>query len=288
MNQQCRKLWTVAITEIRKNRTRFRRLDAEAFSATEVVLLCDYTASNKYNLPLGEATSLPNRSDVEIVRLQDIDASQLFKKAEALAISGIDVGDDMQGLWEERFSRYARYSKEIVILDKFPNYDGLNTLLNFIDQDAAIGPYTGCEVLIYTRVPPYDENKKNEEDELRLIKDNITVILYSLTGMGIHRLKVRTFLDDDFTTLAHGRHIRFDKNVCRIDIGVTELFRYSDAVRKYSDFSAIVLPDSGKAGEKDKKEANLDNTKRYLAEFVFERESSNQDWKVSELYPLWE
>ena len=189
--------------------------------------------------------------DVEGVRLCDIDQSQKFQHSRRRSEEIVRIGKSVEDLWQERFQRFAQYSRNVVIFDRYAvrdddnkNIQGLFRLLDFLDRDA-----NGCEITIYSSPEP----AKNVDAEVISIRNLLGDKINGINGGGIKCVAVNLFRDDRFRRPGHDRHVRFDDNIFSIGIGV-ELFRYSN-VRQAMDCTQTVLD----LNKLEYRERSLDN-----------------------------
>ena len=198
------------------------------------VAILEETRALELDMPDGEGKLF---GDVEGIRLCDVDQSQKFQHSHQLSQEIIRINKPVNDLWKERFQRFAEYSQNVVIFDRYAvrddnnqNIQGLFRLLDFLDRDA-----NGCNVVIYSSPDP----SRNAASEVESIRNALESKAAELNNGGIKSLEVRLFRDDRFRRPGHDRHIRFDDNVFSIGIGV-ELFRHS-SVQQATDCSQTVL-----------------------------------------------
>ena len=178
------------------------------------------TRALELDIPEGEGKLF---GDVEGVRLCDIDQSQKFQDSLQRSQELVRIDKSIEDLWQERFQRFAEYSQNVVIFDRFAvrddtsqNISGLFRLIDFLDRDAR-----GCNITIYSSPDP----NINQQAAVESIENSLQSKFCGLNGNGIRSVEVRLFLDRTFRVPGHDRHIRFDDNIFSVGIGV-ELFRY--------------------------------------------------------------
>ena len=208
-------------------------IDLAQVDGFEVTVL-EETRALELDIPDGEGKMF---GDVEGVRLCDVDQSQKFQHSYQLSQEIIRINKPVNDLWQERFQRFAQYSRNIVIFDRYAvrddsnrNIHGLFRLLDFLDRDA-----NGCDIVIYSSPDP-SRNVAAEADSIRSALESKAA---DLNNGGIKSFEVRLFRDDRFRRPGHDRHIRFDDNIFSIGIGV-ELFRHS-SVQQATDCTQTVL-----------------------------------------------
>lgn len=175
--------------------------------------------------------------DIEGIRLCDVDQSQEFQHSYQLSQEIVRINKPVNDLWQERFQRFAEYSQNVVIFDRYAvrddnnqNIQGLFRLLDFLDRDA-----NGCNIVIYSSPDP----SRNVAAEVDSIKSKLESKAAELNNGRIKSLQVRLFRDDKFRRPGHDRHLRFNDNIFVIGIG-TELFRHS-SVDQATDCGQTVL-----------------------------------------------
>ena len=216
-------------------------------SEFEVAVL-EETRALELDIPEGEGKLF---GDVEGVRLCDVDQSQKFAHSNQRSQELVRTNKSTEVLWQERFQRFAAYSHNVVIFDRYAvrddsnrNIEGLFRLLDFIDRDS-----NGCNVTIYSSPDP----GRNANEEALAIRNKLEDKGEELRANGITSLEVRLFRDDRFRRPGHDRHIRFDDNVFSIGIG-TEMFRHQ-TVEQDSDCILTVL----EIGRREERTRRLDN-----------------------------
>ena len=212
------------------------------------VTVLEETRALELDIPDGEGKLF---GDVEGVRLCEIDQSQKFAHSNQRSQELVRTNKSTEVLWQERFQRFAAYSDNIVIFDRYAvrddnnqNIVGLFRLLDFIDRDSY-----GCNVTIYSSPDP----GRNANEEVLSIRNKLEDKGEELRANGITSLEVRLFRDDRFRRPGHDRHIRFDDNVFSIGIG-TEMFRHQ-TVEQDTDCIQTVLG----IGRREDRTRRLDN-----------------------------
>lgn len=207
--------------------------------------MLEETRALELDIPEGEGKLF---GDIEGIRLCDVDQSQKFQHALQRSQEIVRIDKSVEDLWQERFQRFAEYSRNVVIFDRFAvredanqNVSGMFRLIDFLDRDAS-----GCNITIYSSPDPYI----NQQAAVDSVRNNLQSKFAGLNGNGIRSVEVRLFLDRIFRLPGHDRHIRFDDNIFSIGIGV-ELFRY-DSIRQAMLCTQTVL-DSDKPEYRERK-----------------------------------
>ena len=213
------------------------------------------------------------QQSIEWVRLAELYESREFQNAqddvlqqinELVARSGIvdpiRSGQAVDILWRSRFSRFARSSKNVVILDGYAlrhdyNVDGVFRFLGCLDRDSS-----GCSVTIYSRARKLRPNE-NEADKLDNIKDELSSKAASLDLGGIQSIEVRIYSGKAFSRFAHDRHVRFDDNVFLLGRGM-DIFN-EDVVMRATDMAQVTLFST----TTEHKESALENKATRIADF---------------------
>ena len=245
-----RRLWEVAWRRVSRNRRHYRHSyeadDDFAFSSInephllaqrgefELAVLEETRASV---LGISEEESGKFFGDVEGVKLCEVDQSQKFQHSLQRSQEIVRIDKSVEDLWQERFQRFAEYSQNIVIFDRFAvrddanqNISGLFRLIDLLDRDAS-----GCNITIYSSPDP----NINQHAAIESVRNNLQSKFGGLNGNGIGSVEARLFLDRKFRLPGHDRHIRFDDNIFSIGIGV-ELFRFGN-VRQAMHCAQTVL-----------------------------------------------
>ena len=199
--------------------------------------------------------------DVEGVRLCDVDQSQKFQHSRRRSEEIVRINKSVEDLWQERFQRFAQYSRNVVIFDRYAvrdddnqNIQGLFRLLDFLDRDA-----DGCDIVIYSSPDP----SGNVDSEVESSKGRLESKATELNSGGVRSLEVRLFRDDRFRRPGHDRHIRFNDNIFSIGIGV-ELFRHA-SVEQATDCSQTVLESNSPEYRTRRLDNDIDGT---IADFT--------------------
>ncbi len=198
------------------------------------VAVLEETRALELDIPEGEGKLF---GEVEGVRLCEIDQAQKFQRSSQLSQEIVRINKSVEILWQERFQRFAEYSQNVVIFDRYAvrddnnqNIQGLFKLLDFLDRDA-----NGCNIVIYSSPDP----DKVESTEVDSIKAKLESKIDGLNSNGIKSVEARLFRDYRFRLPGHDRHIRFNDNIFSIGIGV-ELFRHP-SVEQAMDCNQTVL-----------------------------------------------
>ncbi len=204
LRQEVQTLWADAWQEIRNDPVRYLRCRGD-FS---LALVSEARARSR-RIPNGDSIYLDSDSlgAVEWIRLTEVNASREFERAETLSRSPISRMETVERLWQQRFQSLAKFSHEIVIIDRNAPMQGFTNLLEFIDRDAA-----NCEVTIYSSL----ENSELAEFQTR-----------SLAFENIGALTVYLPYNHQFGREGRDRFIRFDKRAFSLGHGITEVFRSS-------------------------------------------------------------
>ncbi len=254
LNQSLQRIWARAWREIENDPIRFLKC-RDNF---RVALISQVRAGNE-QIPDGDGKYFRG---VEAVRLTQVNDSREFIQAEALGRKRIAVGDSVSSLWQERFQRLARHSREVVIVDEWAvrgnTFEGLVRFLNLLDGDS-----NGCAVTIYS------SPETELQEQVTTIIDNLSDCAVQLDGYGIDSIEVKLHPEDDFRRYAHERHIRFDNRVIDIGRGV-RIFQF-DSVREATRTSFKVLP----SGETDGTEDDLDTRAHIISDFTISVGASN-------------
>ena len=244
-----RRLWEVAWRRVMRNRHHYRHFYAieDEFTFSSInephqlgrhrefeLAVLEETRALELDIPEGEGRLFDG---VEGIRLCEIDQSEKFQHSLQRSQELVRINKSVEDLWQERFQRFAEYSQNIVIFDRFAvrddanqNISGLFRLIDLLDRDAG-----GCNITIYSSPDP----NINERAAIESARNNLQSKFSGLNDNGITSVEVRLFLDRVFRLPGHDRHIRFDDNIFSIGIGV-ELFRYGN-VRQAMHCAQTVL-----------------------------------------------
>lgn len=200
--QELQTLWVDAWQEILNDPLRFLRCKSD-FS---VALVSEKRAKDR-QIPNGDSIYLDGGAlgDVEWIRFTELNASKEFERTEAISRSPILRGQQSEGIWQVRFRPLAKFSGEIVIIDRNAGTQGVTNLLNFIDNDT-----TNCAVTIYSSF------ENSELDDYRTRSPNFN---------NIEAVTIYLPLNYQFGREGRDRFIRFDERAFSLGHGITEVFR---------------------------------------------------------------
>ncbi len=202
LRQEIQTLWADAWQEIMNDPVRYLRC-RDSF---RLALVSEARAQNR-RIPNGDSIYLDSDSldTVEWIRLTEVNASKEFERAEMISRSPIRRGESVERLWQERFQSLAKFSREIVIIDRNAVTRGLTNLLRFIDEDA-----TNCTVTIYSSF------ENSELNEYRISTFNFE---------NVNTLTICLPYNHQFGREGRDRFIRFDARAFSLGHGITEIFQ---------------------------------------------------------------
>lgn len=189
-------------------------------------------------------TRVNTPSNPELLLLTELNSSIYFSKSELFASSDINESDNIQDIWNSKFSMLSFYSKKITIIDRYLIHNAIYDFNNhkktslevFIELltknnvNANIQILSSCDI----------DSTQTSSMDCTLIMDKIRKKLTS------QKIKLSLCNDKIFSRIAHDRSITFDNHTIQIGIGF-ELFRQSPM--KNSTFNI-----------KNKRKTNFDNT----------------------------
>ena len=146
--------------------------------------------------------------EVEPIGLAIADQAWAWRRASAISRRGFEVGDAHETLWNERFSRLAEFSIQIVIIDAYALHDrqisGFIKLLQLIDRNGR-----SCHVTLFS------SPSQNNDESVSKIRELLDKEVDRLSGVGVRQVTVRLFdlSDADTGKMLHDRRIRFDRSV---------------------------------------------------------------------------
>ena len=265
LDQKPQQLWNYIWSTARKNSTLLRQqthhnVDTLAWDTIQAyddlaiyhdefeVALLEETRATVLGIPEDESEFFGN---LEGIRFSDIVLSTKLNKDSTFTIR---IGDEREGLYEEKFHALAVHSRDIVIVDRYAleedHIRGVFWLLDRLMRDSI-----GCGVTIYSSV-----GDSNYQRESRLIENEFREFFEQSKG-GIN-IKVLLFAGDVFNTYAHDRHIRFNNHVFHIGRGLYVFGREQND--RETECSLEVLKD-----KRQEKERNLeDHSHRLIHTFV--------------------
>ena len=184
-------------------------------------------------------------NNIEIVKINSFDQGHFYKKAKILAKKPIRVGENINKVWESRFSQLADYSSSVTIVDRFclSGADN-NTGLKFILSKLCASNDPKCTVVIFAAYKKETELKEEDSNgdmimpkkNIKYTKEGITSnlnkiieelkLIYPDTDM-VKSVYLYLVHDKIFKKKSHGRFIRFDNTVVEVDLGC-ELFRHTE------------------------------------------------------------
>ena len=158
--------------------------------------------------PLSLAQQQAMCGNVEPIGLAIADRARAWSRASSISRRGFDAGDDHEMLWNERFSRLAEFSSQIVIVDAYALHDrqfsGFVKLLQLIDRDAK-----SCRVTLYSS--PDEERYAIAPDEaVKHLWEALTEEVGRLSRGGVQQVTVRLL---PVRVQEHDRRLRFDCSV---------------------------------------------------------------------------
>ncbi len=160
---------------------------------------------------------------LEVVRLNAIDQSANFRRAELTARSRIEPGITVLDLWESRFAAIAKFARQIAIVDRYAGEsywlhrrNGLHRFLTQIDASA-----TNSTITFYTG--------QKDAETAELLEGITTLGLSCRARGGIREIKIVVTPDDFymgkrrsvFPEGSHDRFVRFDDTVINLGNGVS-------------------------------------------------------------------
>lgn len=185
----------------------------------------------------GTPLSLEQRQElcanVEPIGLAIADQARAWRQASTISRRGFEVGDAHETLWNERFSRLAEFSIQIVIIDAYALHDrqlgGFLKLLRLIDRDGQ-----SCRVTLFSS-PPEDT-----DEAVARIRETLQEEVGRLSGGGVRQVTVRLLpLDEQ----EHDRRIRFDRSVYAPENSIALVFSGGESVVPQSVGCTLQLSD---------------------------------------------
>ena len=167
-------------------------------------------------------------SDVEWVRLTEINDSREFEHAENLATTPISENQPVQRLWQDRFQALAKTSQEIVIIDRYTAVESfycrdgaqsidceLFRLLDLIEQDSI-----NCTVTVYSSCD-VGRTTQNRAPALEDLKDFLRSEIRNRAFENIEEVTLYLPNNHNFSSNeARDRFMRFGCKVCHIGHGI--------------------------------------------------------------------
>ena len=205
LNQSIQRIWARVWREIENDPSRYLKC-RDNFS---LALVSETRAQNR-QIPNGNSAYFRSESldSVEWIRLTEVNASKEFERAETISRSPIRRGKSVERLWRERFQSLAKFSREIVIIDRNAATQGLASLLQFIDEVAA-----NCVVTIYSSL----ENSELKEYPTGALED----------FENIDTLTIYLPYNYHFGREGRDRFVRFDERAFSLGHGITEILQGS-------------------------------------------------------------
>ena len=187
-------------------------------------------------LSLGQRQSMCG--NVEPIGLAIADQARVWSHASSISRRGFDAGDEHESLWNERFSRLAEFSNQIVIIDAYALHDrqisGFVKLLQLIDRDA-----NSCRITLYSS-PDRERAAVDPDQAVMQVRETLTEDVSRLARGGIHQVTVRLLpLDEQ----EHDRRIRFDRTVYAPENSIALLFSGGDGTVPVSIGCSLQLSD---------------------------------------------
>ena len=207
--------------------------DAEGLTRLkgQVSLAClEEQRAVRMGLPAERSCRRIPRAEIEICRLECVDATEAFKRSEKLADGWIDASTKVDQVWRSRFSRMAKWASRVVVVDRYgavkhardPSRSGFSRLLLELDRE---GP--GARVQVYSEM-----GKGSGADKLIGALGDVAG---KLSWCGVREMELTLVSENHFWEAAHDRYIRFDGKVCAVGVGVCELLS-GEAVSRRSTF----------------------------------------------------
>ncbi len=216
LNQSIQRIWARVWREIENDpSSRYPRCRGN-FS----LALVSETHAQKRQIPNGNSEYLYPRDKrlgrVEWIRLTEVNASKEFERAETISRSPIRRGKSVERLWRERFQSLAKFSREIVIIDRNAATQGLASLLGFID-----GAATNCAVTIYSSLYSSTDRHPPEKSDLNEYRTS------ALDFENIDTLTIYLPQNYHFGREGRDRFVRFDERAFSLGHGITEILQGS-------------------------------------------------------------
>lgn len=193
-----------------------------------VTLAClDEQRALKMGLPVERPCRVVPKAEIEICRLECVDATDTFQRSERLADGWIDAGTSVDEVWQIRFSRMSRWASQVVIVDRYgalqharaPHRSGFRRLLTELDRD---GP--GARVHIYSEV-----GRVVSADRLA---EALGAAAEEFTWRGLQEITLTLVSENHYWEIAHDRYIRFDQKLCSVGVGLCELLSGDEVTRR--------------------------------------------------------
>jgi hypothetical protein len=184
-------------------------------------------------LPNGQPCTHLGAIDVEICRLDCVDDTQAFERADALGQGWVEAGVRVADLWSERLARPARHARNVVVVDRYaaqnhltrPADSGLRRLLVNLDRDAAAVP-----VRIYSQIP--------DAHDVEAVERVVDSTVRELSRGGVREVRLLLVPFESFEHLGHDRYVRFDDKLCAIGTGLEVLEK--EKVRRRASWQLLL------------------------------------------------
>ena len=196
-------------------------------------LLADDIGVGSTGTPLSFDAQQEMCGDVEPIGLAIADQARSWRQASAIARRGFGVGEVHETIWNERFSRHAEFSSQVVIIDAYALHDrqlsGFVKLLQMIDRDAK-----SCRVTLFSS--PVEDRDEAVRDVRQILNNEVG----RLSRGGIHQVTFRLLpLDEQ----EHDRRIRFDRAVYAPENSIALVFSGDDGAVPVSVGCSLQLSD---------------------------------------------
>lgn len=166
-------------------------------------LLTDEIGVGNNGAPLSDAARQATYGNVEPIGLAKSDRARAWRHAWNIARIDFNEGEEHETLWNERFSRLAEFSSQIVIIDRHAlhgrQFSGFLKLLQLIDRDGQL-----CRVTLFSS--PSEDN----DEVVSRIREMLHEEIGTLSGGGVQQVTVRLL---PLNAQEHDRRIRFDRSV---------------------------------------------------------------------------
>ncbi|MEG0030747.1 hypothetical protein [Acinetobacter sp.] len=181
--------------------------------------------------------SFCNKSNFEVLDVDDQSISYNFLKSEKESVSDIMRGSNNQKIWENKFDTLAKYTKDIVLLDRY--------FFKNIRVDSKKGRKTSVEVFL-TFLLQYrkkfnltfiSEGHEENSDEHIEICEFFNSIAKTELAKSFNKINLISKTEKYFQSLSHERFISFDKYVCSIGPGLSIFSTYTS---NQTDFKMVL------------------------------------------------
>lgn len=167
-----------------------------------------------------------DKTNFEILDIDDQSISKNFLKSEWESNTDIMKNSDNEKIWESKFHYLAKYTKDIVLLDRY--------FFQNLREDSGKNLETSIEVFLtfllkykkrfnLTFISAGGEENSDEKFGIDLIFSNIAK---SNLSKSFNKINLISKTDVYFKSLSHERFISFDKYVCSIGPGLSIFSSY--------------------------------------------------------------